>query len=114
LFAATEQAKLRNAVRLGPLFDLPLAQMALNSIGLNWPHGKSNIEYKGIVWGEKRTSKPGMRNHKVLYFLGEFYIFLFVFQFLMNLPFILVLRAFTLALDEVRILITYTSYTLTY
>jgi hypothetical protein len=25
--------------------------MAMNSIGLNWPRGKSNTDYKGIVWG---------------------------------------------------------------
>jgi hypothetical protein len=51
LFAAAEQAKPRRAARLGSLFDLPHAQMALNSIGFNWPHGKSNTGYKGIMWG---------------------------------------------------------------
>jgi hypothetical protein len=25
--------------------------MALNSIGFNWPHGKSNTDYKVIMWG---------------------------------------------------------------
>jgi hypothetical protein len=102
LFAAAEQAKLRGAVRLGLFFDLPHAQMALNSIGLNWPHGKSNTEHQSIVGGVE-TLKPEMRNHNDRYFLGELHIFSVVVLVFNQLSCYSRLRIVTLASHKVNL-----------